>query len=161
MKGLLLTLVSFAAIFIILNAGYYKEWFQSKPTQYWSDFLKEKDDTLDRIGILKQRYGIMYTVSLRIKEVVEKKKRAHPVILFEPNSFYKDSLHIYPNIHAPEPAVFYYYTGLEGVWINSPDVGKANFLVRISKKGIQLDEINTPEQLQRILTFYKKYPPTL
>ena len=161
MKGFLLTLVAFAAIFIVLNAGYYKEWFQNKPAQYWSDFLKEKDDTLDQTGILKERYGIVYTICLRVKEVAAQKKVAHPVVLFEPNSFYKDSLHIYPNIHAPEPSVFYYYTGLEGVWTNSPDVNKANFLLRMSKKGIQLDEIKTPEQLQHILAFYKKYPPTL
>ena len=161
MKGFLLTLVSFAAIFIVLNAGYYKEWFTSKPAQYWSDFLKEKDDTLDQTGILRQRYGIVYTVCMRVKDVIAQKKVAHPVILFEPNSFYKDSLHVYPNIHAPEPALFYYYTGLEGVWTNSPNVGKANFLLRMSKKGIQLDEIKNPQQLQRVLDFYKKYPPTL
>lgn len=161
MKGFLLTLVAFAAIFIVLNAGYYKVWFEAKPAQYWADFLKEKDDTLDQTGILKQRYGLVYTISMRIKEVVEKKKIAHPVILFEPNSFYKDSLHVYPNIHAPEPAVFYYYTGLEGVWTNSPNVNKANFLVRMSKRGIQLDHINNPQQLKRILDLYKKYPPSL
>jgi hypothetical protein len=161
MKGLLLTLVSFAAIFIILNAGFYKEWFEKKPANYWSSFLKEKDDTLDRAGILNQQYGIVYTICMRVKDVVAQKKVAHPVILFEPNSFYKDSLHIYPNIHAPEPAVFYYYTGLEGVWTNSPDVGKANFLLHMSKKGIQLEQITNPRQLQRALDFYKKYPPTL
>ena len=77
------------------------------------------------------------------------------MILFEPNSYYRDSLHIYPSFRAPEPAVFYYYTGLEGVWTNSPNVGKANFLVRLSKKGVNLDEIRSPEQLQRILAYYK------
>ena len=154
-------LVSFAAIFIILNAGYYKEWFANKPVQYWFDFLKEKDDTLDQAGILREKYGIVYTVCMKVKDVVIQKKVAHHVILFEPNSYYRDSLKIYPNIHAPEPALFYYYTGLEGVWTNSPDVGKANFLLRMSKGGIKLDEINTPQQLQRILAYYKKYPPGL
>lgn len=161
MKGFLLTLAAFAIIFIVLNAGFYKEWFESKPTQYWSDFLKEKDDTLDQAAILRQRYGIVYTICMQVKEIMEKKKIAHPVILFEPNSFYKDSLHIYPNIHAPEPALFYYYTGLEGVWMNSPDVDSANYFLRMSKKGIQLEAINNPQQLKRVLDFYKKYPPTL
>jgi hypothetical protein len=161
MKGFLLTLAAFAAIFGILNAGYYKDWFESKPEQYWTQFLKEKDDTLDYVGIMKERYGVGYTICLKVKEAVEKKHLAHPIILFEPNSFYRDSLHIYSQIHAPEPAVFYYYTGLEGVWTNSPNVSKANLFLRISKKGVNLDEIHTPEQLQRILDFYKKYPPTL
>jgi hypothetical protein len=161
MKGFLLTIVSFLLVVLVLNAGYYREWFQAKPAQYWTDFLKEKDDTLDAIGIMKSRYGISYVISIRVKEVVQKRNLVNPVILFEPNSYYRDSLHIYPNVHAPEPAVFYYYTGLEGVWINSPNVSKANFLVRVSKKGVSLDAIKTPQQLQQILAFYKKFTPIL
>jgi len=156
-----LTIVSFLLVVLVLNAGYYREWFQAKPAQYWTDFLKEKDDTLDAIGIMKSRYGISYVISIRVKEVVQKRNLVNPVILFEPNSYYRDSLHIYPNVHAPEPAVFYYYTGLEGVWINSPNVSKANFLVRVSKKGVSLDAIKTPQQLQQILAFYKKFTPIL
>jgi hypothetical protein len=161
MKSFILTICSFLLIVLVLNAGYYREWFQAKPVQYWSDFLKEKDDTLDAVGIMKSRYGVTYTISMRVKEVMEQRHIAHPVILFEPNSYYRDSLHIYPNVHAPEPAVFYYYTGLEGVWTNSPDVTKANFLVKITKKGVALDVIKTPQQLQQILASYKKFTPIL
>jgi hypothetical protein len=161
MKSFILTICSFLLIVLVLNAGYYREWFQAKPVQYWTDFLKEKDDTLDAVGIMKSRYGVSYTISMRVKEVMEQKHIAHPVILFEPNSYYRDSLHIYPNVHAPEPAVFYYYTGLEGVWTNSPDVAKANFLVKITKKGVALDVIKTPQQLQQILASYKKFTPIL
>jgi hypothetical protein len=161
MKSFILTICSFLLIVLVLNAGYYREWFQAKPVQYWSDFLKEKDDTLDDVGIMKSRYGVSYTISMRVKEVMEQRHIAHPVILFEPNSYYRDSLHIYPNVHAPEPAVFYYYTGLEGVWTNSPDVTKANFLVKITKKGVALDVIKTPQQLQQILASYKKFTPIL
>jgi hypothetical protein len=93
--------------------------------------------------------------------VVEKKNIVNPVILFEPNSYYRDSLHIYPNVRAPEPAVFYYYTGLVGVWTNSPNVSNANFLVRVTKKGVALDAIRTPQQLQQILANYKKFTPIL
>jgi hypothetical protein len=161
MKGFLLTVVSFLLIVLVLNAGYYREWFQAKPVQYWTDFLKEKDDTLDAVGIMKSRYGISYVISTRVKEVVEKKNIVNPVILFEPNSYYRDSLHIYPNVRAPEPAVFYYYTGLVGVWTNSPNVSNANFLVRVTKKGVALDAIRTPQQLQQILANYKKFTPIL
>jgi hypothetical protein len=161
MKSLILTLVSLLLILITLNAGYYPTWFKAKPVQYWNDFLKEKDDTLDVTGIRKDRYGISYVISLRVKEVVENKHIANPVILFEPNSYYRDSLHIYPKVRAPEPAVFYYYTGLEGVWTNSPDVDKANYIVRVTKKGVTLDAIHDPQQLQQILAFYRKFTPIL
>ena len=159
MKSVLLTALSFALILLLVNIGFYKEWFQDKPLRYWQDFLKEKDDTANIQAIRAERYGFNYTMCMRIKEVLEKKKAGHAIILFEPNSYYRDSLHL--TIHVPEPAVFYYYTGLEGVWINSPDAVKANFLVRISGKGVRLDAIKTPGQRQQILDFYKKYPPIL
>jgi hypothetical protein len=127
--------------------------------QYWNDFRVQKDDTAGTEAVMTRRYGITYTMSMKIKQVVAKKKVAHPIILFEPNGYYRDSLRI--PIRVPEPAVFYYYTGLEGVWINSPDAGKANFLLRVSKKGAVLDDIRSPEQLQKILTYYKKYTPIL
>ena len=159
MKSFLLTVISFFLLLLVLNAGHYKDWFRTKPLQYWSDFLIQKDDTANAVAIMNERYGVTYTMSLKIKEVVAKKKVAHPIILFEPNSYYRDSLHI--PIRAPEPAVFYYYTGLEGVWTNSPNAGKANFLLRISKKGATLDDIRSPEQRQRILAYYKKFTPIL
>ena|ERR1700722_4182080 len=161
MKSLILTLVSFLLILLTLNVGYYPTWFKAKPVGYWNDLMKEINDTLDPSGIMKSRYGVSYLISMRVKEVMQKKGVSHPVILFEPNSYYRDSLHIYPNVHAPEPAVFYYYTGLEGVWINSPDVEKANYLVKVTKKGVTLDAIRTPEQLQQILAFYRKFTPIL
>jgi hypothetical protein len=161
MKSLILSVVSFILVLLALNVGYYPTWFKSKPVQYWNDFLKEKDDTLDPVGIMKSRYGVSYLISIRVKEVMEKRNAPNPVILFEPNSYYRDSLHIYPNVRAPEPAVFYYYTGLEGVWINSPDVEKANYLVKVTKKGVSLDAIRSPEQLRQILAFYRKFTPIL
>lgn len=161
MKSLILTLVAFLLILVTLNAGYYPTWFKAKPVAYWTDLMKEINDTLDPSGIMKSRYGISYVISMRVKEVIEKRNISNAVILFEPNTYYRDSLHIYPNVRAPEPAVFYYYTGLEGVWTNSPDVGRANYLVRVSKKGVTLDAIKTPEQLRQILAFYRKFTPIL
>ena len=159
MKSFLLTVISFFLILLVLNAGYYRDWFHSKPLQYWSDFQKEKDDTADAVGIMRDRYGIIYTISMKVKQVVAQKKVAHPVILLEPNSYYRDSLHM--PLHVPEPAVFYYYTGLEAVWTNSPNVNQANFLLRISRKGANLDAIRSPQQLQQILATYKKFTPIL
>lgn len=161
MKSFLLSLIAFGTIAGVLNLGYYQEWFRTKPVQYWSDFVKEKEDTASEYAVRVQRYGVTYSISMRVLDAVLKKKMPHAVILFEPNSYYRDSLHIYPNVKAPEPAVFYYYTGLEGVWTNSPNVNKANFLLRISRRGAGLDTIRGPQHLQEILARYKKYPPIL
>ena len=159
MKSFLLTILSSSLIFLVVNLGYYKTWFREKPVQYWSDFRLQSSDTTGATGIKTFRYGVIYTISMKIKDVVAAKKVAHPVVLFEPNSYYRDSLHL--PIRAPEPAVFYYYTGLEGVWTNSPGVARANFFLRISKKGAVLDDIRSPAQLQSILDTYKKFPAGL
>jgi len=159
MKIFILTVIAFLMIFLVLNAGYYKVWFTDKPMQYWTDFQKQKDDTSGTESIMKVRYGVGYTICMKLKEYVDKKKLGDPVILFEPNSYYRDSLHI--QIRVPEPAVFYYYTGLKGIWTNSGEVNKARYLVRISKKGVNLDEIKSPAQLQQILANYRKFTPIL
>ena len=161
MKAFVLTIVAFLLVLVAINTGYYATWFKARPVQYWSDFFKEKDEPMDPVAIMKSRYGISYVISINVKDVMEKKHIAHPVVLFEPNGYYRDSLHIYPKVRAPEPAVFYYYTGLEGVWVNSPDAEKANFLVRVSKKGVTLDAIHNPEELRKLLAFYRKFTPIL
>lgn len=159
MKIIVLTIVSFLLITIVLNAGFYKVWFGDKPMKYWADFQNQKDDTATMENIMTGRFGISYTICMKIKAYVEKKHVVNPVILFEPNSYYRDSLHM--QIRVPEPAVFYYYTGLKGVWTTSREVNKANYLVRISQKGVNLDQIKSPEQLQQILARYQKFTPIL
>lgn len=156
MKIFLLTVISFLLVILVLNAGFYKTWFADKPMEYWTEFLKQRDDTANAEKIMADRYGFGYTVSIKIKEYIVRKKISNPVILFEPNSYYRDSLHL--QIRVPEPAVFFYYTGLRGVWVTSPEVNKANYLVRISQKGVNLDLIRSPQQLQQILARYQKFP---
>ena len=161
MKGFMLTIIAFLVVLVTINIGFYGDWFRSRPVKYWSDFQKEKDDTLDAVGVMKSRYGISYTIAMSVKQAVLARHIANPVILLEPNSYYRDSLHIYPKVRSPEPAVFYYYTGMEGVWINSPDTGKINLLVRVSKKGVSLDIIHNGQERERVLAYYRKFTPIL
>jgi hypothetical protein len=161
MRSILFTVVSFFVVLIILNTGYYKEWVQVRPSQYWDDFLQEKDDTNSLEDIRKARYGAPYIISTRIRDLMKKNKISDGVILLEPNSYYRDSLHM--TLRMPEPSVLYYYTGLKAVWMNDPPVvvSKARYLLRVSKRGVNLDEIKSQQQLQQIIDTYKKYPPVL
>lgn len=161
MKGFILTIISFLVVLVTINIGFYGGWFRSRPVKYWSDFQKEKDDTLDAEGIMKARYGITYTIAMSIKQAAQARHIANPVILLEPNSYYRDSLHIYPNVRSPEPAVFYYYTGMEAVWINSPDTGKINLLVTVTKKGVKLEFIHNEQEREKVLAYYRKFTPIL
>ena len=159
---LLLTAISLFVILIILNIGYYKDWVQSKPLHYWNEFLNQKDDDASLEDIRKSRYGLPYVISMKVKDFMEKKGATDRVILMEPNSYYQDAQHL--KLRMPEPAVFYYYTGLRAVWMNEPweVVSQARYLLQIDKKrGITLNVIKSPEQLRQILNAYKNFPPLL
>lgn len=159
MKRLLLTIISTSTLLLLLAFGHYKEWFLDKPLDYWCGFCTEVRHPASPEEVRRMRYGTPYTLSIEIREAAKAGRLHDPVFLFEPNSFYHDSLHI--DLRMPEPAVFYYYTGLQGVWTNSPTVQRANYLVMIRKGEVKIAHIRTALQLQEILTRYRSYTPIL
>jgi len=159
MKRLLLTIISTSILLLLLAFGHYRDWFLDKPLDYWYGFCAEVRHPGSPEEVRRVRYGLPYTLSMKIQEAAKAGQLHDPVFLFEPNSFYHDSLHI--DLRMPEPALFYYYTGLQGVWMNSPTVQKANYLVVIRKGEVKIEHIQTPRQLQEILTRYRSFTPIL
>ena len=159
MKRLLLTIISTSILLLLLAFGKYRDWFLDKPLDYWYGFCAEVRRPASPEEVRRIRYGLPYTLSMKIQEAAKAGQLHDPVFLFEPNSFYRDSLHM--DLRMPEPAVFYYYTGLQSVSMNSPTVQKANCLVRIRKGEVRIEHIGTPRQLQQILTRYKSFTPIL
>jgi hypothetical protein len=57
-----------------------------------------------------------------------------------------------------EPAIYYYFTGMRGVWPNSPGVEKANAVVIPDGHGkVMLKRISGKDELNMILADLKKY----
>ncbi|HVV07014.1 MAG TPA: hypothetical protein VHC96_22450 [Puia sp.] len=159
MKRLLLTIISTSILLLLLAFTNYRDWFLDKPLDYWYGFCTEVRHRASLEEVRRIRYGLPYTLSMKIQEAAKAGHLQDPVFLFEPNSFYHDSLHI--DLRMPEPAVFYYFTGLQSVWMNSPTVQKANYLVIIRKGKVKIERIGTPRQLQEILTHYRSFTPIL
>jgi hypothetical protein len=159
MKRLLLTIISTSILLLLLAFTNYREWFLDKPLDYWYAFQSEVRHPAGWEAMRRMRYGVPYTLSVELKEAAKAGQLHDPVFLFEPNSFYQDSLHT--DLRMPEPAVFYYYTGLQCVWMNSPTVRKANYFVMIRKGEVKIEPIRTTRQLQEILTRYKSFTPIL
>ncbi|MDO6435538.1 hypothetical protein Q4E93_33295 [Flavitalea sp. BT771] len=156
MRAFLLTIISTLTVALVLGLGYNRVWFVDKPLYYWGSFIKESRSPAGPGQIRKARYGMAYTVCMQVKEAMAKQPVSNPVLLFEPNGYYRDSLHM--DLHLPEPAVFYYYTGLRGVWMHSPGVEKANYFVRCNNKAeVKLEPIGSSGQLQIILARYQKF----
>ena len=60
----------------------------------------------------------------------------------------------------PEPAVFYYFTGVKSVWANSPDAQRANYEVYVGGPGkVLLIPITSKVHLDSLIAIYKPLLP--
>lgn len=151
-KSIFLTLIAIAAIVLVCNFPAYSEWVQNKiSTVVNINNLAQHLNVEER---KEARYGYSYTVFRDIKENIAKEKDA--VILLPPDDYLQDMKITYLNM--VEPSVFYYFTGVKGVNVTSPQVRSANWALVAQGYGrITLQKINTREQLDSQLVLYRKY----
>jgi hypothetical protein len=155
---ILLTILSILLIIIFKNIGVNKYWFE-KTGSYWEAFKEQKDAGATIEEIKRERWGASYVVSLMAKEYFEKNKIKNPVLLVEPGDYLAENKIM--NVRFPEPIVFYYYTGLKMVWMNSKNVQEANYIAYINSGGLRIEPIKSQNELQQILLKYKQYKPSL
>lgn len=155
---ILLTILSIFLIVIFKNIGVNKYWFE-KTGNYWEAFKEQKDADATVEEIKRERWGAPYIISLMIKDYFEKNKIKNPVLLLEPNDYLKQSNVLGTGL--PEPIVFYYYTGVKMVWMNSKNVQEANYIAYVRGNGLSIEPIKSQEELQQILLKYKQYKPSL
>jgi hypothetical protein len=156
MSSIVLTCLVSMAIFLFTRLEWNKLWFE-KVTSYWDAYKEQKDSDASLEDIKIERLGISYKLSKDIEQTFRQKKVKNPTILFEPNSYLEQSV----GFKMPEPIVFYYYTGLKSVWMNSKNVNEATHLIRLKDGRMFIDSISSPEVLKQILDQYKSYTPAL
>lgn len=158
-KEIYLLFLSLLLIFIVFNFGYYKIWFKDRILQYWESFKIEKENTDLEIRKIN-RYGNAYVISKTITSFFEQNKIKDPLVLLPPTSYFA-SFGI--DYHVPEPAVFYYYTGLKTIWPNANhnDLLKAKWFVRVDSTQLYIDMIPNQIKLDSILLTLKKYEVSL
>jgi hypothetical protein len=61
----------------------------------------------------------------------------------------------------PEPAVFYYYTGLRTIWANSPEASKANWYITAQNGGLVFDSVINQQALRDTIASFNKYKISL
>ncbi len=157
-KALLLAVLSIIVLLQITRVDAYKQWFKNRPNRYWKEFNTQRKSSATVEEVKKMRYGTEYNVAQMVKAELEKKQVKNPVILMEPNEYYKEKQIPY---NAPEPVVFYYFNGMNSVWMNSKNVDSATHFLKIMPDNIDIQEIKSPEQLKEILSQYSKYTPAL
>lgn len=158
-KEILLSILSILLIVGVFNFGYYKQWFKDRIVQYWESFKIEKEN-LDIETRKVNRYGNSYVISKIITSFFEDNKIKNPLVLIPPTDYFAGFGIDY---HVPEPAVFYYYTGLKTLWPNANynDLLKAKWFVRVDSVRLYVDSIPNQHKLDSILLQLKKYDISL
>ena len=149
------------ALSILMVVGFFllpqnSEWISDRILPYWSDLRKQKKH-LEIEERKIDRYGSSYTYSKMIDDFFEKKGVDENVLVLVPPTSYFTARGI--KYHVPEPAVFYYFTGLKTVWVNSPEAIKANWYVRVAQGEIIIDSASS--HLSDSIKAWLKYPVSL
>lgn len=150
-----------AAVFIMLvffGIEPNKRWFDQRILPYWEDF-KEQKLNLDLEERKLARYQTDYLFAKNVTGFFEKRGNADKVLLLLPPSDYFNANGL--QIHVPEPAVFYYFTGLKTIWANSPEAIKANWYITAKNGGLAFDSVTNKQALQDTIAAFKKFKISL
>jgi hypothetical protein len=152
-KKYLLTLISISCIILFFSAGFYAQWLDRKVLQPLAEIPHQmnKMTTEDRLATrLKKSYG---TSQAMLEELRSKGHADSAIVLLPPQGYLKAQGIDFP---VPEPAVFYYYTGLKSKWISSPDLEEATHAALVVDDSLKLVQL-TPRTLENIITLYEPY----
>ena len=158
-RRLILLVVVIIGVLIFFKTEYYSNWLETHVK------APPIEDQLDHTSIeqrMEYRFNNLYRLCQYMKKTLDttKFKNGEVVILLPPN----DYIHSVGSdaFHLPEPAEFYYHTGLKTVWTTSPDVEKANWWINVqAKNNVSFVPIRSKEELHAILETYKKFKPAL
>lgn len=151
-----LTIISIILITVICNVGKYKEWFFGRTLKNWNTSVGTFGTDIEEIKL--QYWGRSYGMAKILKENFDTIDFDTPIILFEPNSFYKKTN---TDFRVPEPITFYYFTRMKSVWINSNNVYEATHFVTFNNNQMLLQEVKDSNSIKAFINHYKGYKPSL
>ncbi len=150
-----LTLISVLAIVLYFNIPFYNNWLNTNLLSPSFDiFALSKQMEVEQRKV--NRFGYSYMVYSEMASIFKNAKMKDPVLLLPPDAFLKE--HKVREFSTVEPAIYYYFTGLKGVWYNSPGIKEANCMIVPDDQGkVMLKRINSQQELGMILSDLKKY----
>ncbi len=150
-----LTLTAIFVVLLFFQVPFYNEWLYGKVINV-NNSIFDQMQNLDTSYRKAYRFGGSYLAYQDMKTKLTKMGGGAVTLLLPPNDYLK-AMGV-NDISMCEPAEFYYFTGLNSVWANSPDVARANWAVVAMKgKGISLMKIKSKPQLDSLITQYKPF----
>lgn len=156
-KQFILTLAAIALLFIFFVLPQNKQW-AGRVYSYFKDYQRQRD-TLDIEDRMRKRFGNNYVFSKQIADMFEKRGTKEQVLVLMPPSSYFTRMGV--QYHVPEPAVFYYYTGLKTIWANSNDAIKANWYVHANGNLLMVYSVTDVKAFSDTIAAFKKLGPSL
>lgn len=130
------------------------KWLQEKVIPYYSSLPYEVKH-MGKEERLSKRFKNAYDLT---REVARQAQFDTSKLILMPAASYFASRGI--SYAVPEPAVFYYYSGVRTVWTNSPEAIKAHYIAIADHKTVRLITAN-PDQVRDSLKAWKKFQPSL
>ncbi len=150
-KKLNLILWPVLVVVLYFTIPFYNNWLFTKVLNN-NFFYETSNMELEARNI--QRFGYSYTVYKDIENMLGKKEN---VTLLLPSNDYVKTKKI-PDFIIPEPAVFYYFTGIKSVWPNSPDAKSANWVFLVAgPRNMAVKQIALVHNQDSLLADYRKY----
>lgn len=151
-KQLLLTALS-----VILLTGFFflpenREW-AVKLIGYGQEFPGQTK-RMDKSTRLSKRFGTEYNYSVSIAKNMRKNGQQDQLLLMPPTNYFTRAGMKY---HVPEPAVFYYFTGIKTVWADSKEAINASLFVHVRDSNILIGSGVDKRALQDTISSFKKY----
>ena len=157
-NSVVLTFASLLLLLWFLFLPKNHEWFNQRIIGYWNDFRVQKDN----LGIEHRkvkRWGSDFTISKQISVFFSKTHNRDNILVLIPPSAYFAERDI--NYHVPEPAVFFYYTGIKTTWINSQEALEANWMVTANHGVLNFIQVKNEKMVSDSIAAFKKYPVSL
>lgn len=157
-KAFILLVAAVISMLIFFGIEPNKFWLTQRIMPYWEEY-KEQKLNLDLEERKLARYQTDYLFAKNVTGFFEKRGNANKVLLLLPPSDYFVANGL--QIHVPEPAVFYYMTGLKTIWANSPEANKATWVITAKNGGLGFDSVINKQVLQDTIAAFKKFKITL
>jgi hypothetical protein len=157
-KAFILLVVAIVSLLIFFGLEPNKMWLDQRIMPYWEDY-KEQKLNLDLEERKLARYQTDYLFAKNVTAFFEKRGTVNKTLVLLPSSDYFNAHGL--QIHVPEPAVFYYFTGLKTIWANSPEANKANWYITAKDGGLVFDSVTNQQALLDTIASFNKYKISL
>jgi hypothetical protein len=157
-KTFILLVAAIISLLIFFGLEPNKMWLDQRIMPYWEDY-KEQKLNLDLEERKLARYQTDYLFAKNVTGFFEKRGTVNKTLVLLPPSDYFNAHGL--QIHVPEPAVFYYFTGLKTIWANSPEANKANWYITVKNGGLVFDSVTNQQALLDTIASFNKYKISL